>query len=46
MENALLKKRRISGFMIHALITLYGYITAFEITLVSVDDREGLRDLA
>ena len=30
----------------YALITLEGYITAFEITPASVDDREGLRDLA
>lgn len=28
------------------MITLEGYITAFEITPASVDDREGLRDLA
>jgi len=34
------------GFEVHALITLEGYITAFEITPVSVDDREGLRELA
>ena len=30
---------------VHALITLEGYITAFEITPASTDDREGLRDL-
>ena len=29
----------------HALVTLEGYITAFEITPASTDDREGLRDL-
>lgn len=29
----------------HALITLEGYITAFEVTPASTDDREGLRDL-
>lgn len=34
------------GFKVHALITLEGYITAFEITPASVDDREGLRDIA
>ncbi len=28
------------------MITLEGYITAFEVTTASVDDREGLRDLA
>lgn len=28
------------------MITLEGYITAFEITPASVDDREGLKDLA
>ena len=28
------------------MITLEGYITAFEVTPASVDDREGLRDLA
>ena len=40
------KKETYFGFKVHALITLEGYITAFEITLASVDDREGLRDLA
>ena len=30
----------------HALITIEGYITAFEIPPASVDDREGLRDFA
>ena len=29
----------------HALVTLEGYVAAFEITSASVDDREGLRDL-
>ncbi len=28
------------------MITLEGYISAFEITPASVDDREGLRDFA
>ena len=40
------KKETYFGFKVHALITLEGYITAFEITPTSVDDREGLRDLA
>lgn len=40
------KKETYFGFKVHALITLEGYITAFEITPASVDDREGLRDLA
>ena len=38
------KKETYFGFKVHALITLEGYITAFEITPASVDDREGLRD--
>ena len=40
------KKETYFGFKVHALITLEGYITAFEITPASVDDRKGLRDLA
>lgn len=40
------KKETYYGFKVHALITLEGYITAFEITPASVDDREGLRDMA
>lgn len=40
------KKETYFGFKIHAIITLKGYITAFEVTPASVDDREGLRDLA
>lgn len=40
------KKETYFGFKVHALITIEGYITAFEITPASVDDREGLRDLA
>lgn len=40
------KKEIYYGFKVHALITLEGYITAFEITPASVDDREGLRDFA
>ena len=40
------KKEAYFGFKVHALITLEGYITVFEITPASVDDREGLRDFA
>ena len=40
------KKETYYGFKVHALITLEGYITAFEITPASIDDREGLCDLA
>lgn len=40
------KKETYFGFKVHALITIEGYITAFEITPSSVDDREGLRDFA
>ncbi len=40
------KKETYFGFKVHALITLEGFITAFEVTPASVDDREGLRDLA
>lgn len=40
------KKETYFGFKVHALITLEGYITAFESTSASVDDREGLRDFA
>ena len=39
------KKETYFGFKCHALITLDGYITAFDVTPASVDDREGLRDL-
>lgn len=40
------KKETYFGFKVHVLITIEGYITAFEITPASVDDREGLRDFA
>lgn len=40
------KKETYFGFKVHALITLEGYITAFEVTPASIDDREGLRDMA
>lgn len=39
------KKETYFGSKVHALITLEGYIVAFDITAASVDDREGLRDL-
>ena len=39
------KKETYFGYKVHALITLEGYITTFEITPASVDDREGLRDM-
>ena len=39
------KKETYFGYKIHAMITLEGFITTFEITPASVDDREGLRDL-
>ena len=39
------KKETYFGYKVHALITLEGYIAAFEITAASVDDREGLRCL-
>ena len=40
------KKETYFDFKVHALITIEGYITAFEITPASVDDREGLRDFS
>ena len=39
------KKATYFGFKVHALITLDGFITAFDITPASTDDRERLRDL-
>lgn len=39
------KKETYFGYKVHALITLEGFVTAFEITPASIDDREGLRDL-
>lgn len=44
-EGALSKKIYF-GCKVHALVILECYITAFEITPASVDEREGLRDLA
>ena len=40
------KKQTYFGYKVHALMTLEGFITAFTITPASVDDREGLRELA
>ncbi|MFR8015549.1 MAG: IS982 family transposase [Clostridiaceae bacterium] len=43
-ESALLKEK-LTGYKVHVLVTLEGYITVLEITPASTDDREGLRDL-
>lgn len=40
------KKETYFGFKVHAMITLEGYITAFEVTPAGIDDRAGLRDHA
>lgn len=40
------KKETYYGYKVHALVNLEGYIIMFEITPASVDDREGLRDMA
>ena len=40
------KKEPYFGYKVHAMITMEGYITTFEITPPSTDDREGLRDMA
>lgn len=40
------KKETYFGYKVHALITLGGYITSFGVTPASVDNRDGLRDLA
>ena len=39
------KKETYFGYKVHAMVTLEGYIAAFEITPASIADREGLRDL-
>lgn len=39
------KKETYFGYKVHALVTFEGYISSFEITSASTDDREGLRDL-
>lgn len=39
------KKETYFGYKVHLLITLEGFITTFEITPASMDDREGVRDL-
>ena len=40
------KKETYFGYKVHVLITLQGFITHFEVTPASTDDREGLRDLS
>lgn len=40
------KKETYFGYKVHVLLTLEGYIVAYDITPASADDREGLRDLA
>ena len=40
------KKETYFGYKVHVLITLQGFITQFEVTPASIDDREGLRDLS
>ena len=39
------KKETYFGYKVHAMITLEGFITSFEVTPASTDDREGLRDM-
>lgn len=39
------KKETYFGYKVHILVTMEGYITAYEITGASTDDREGLKDL-
>ena len=39
------KKETYFSYKVHAMVTLEGYVTAFEVTPASTDDREGLRDL-
>lgn len=39
------KKKTYFGYKVHVMVTLEGYVTAFEVTPASTDDREGLRDL-
>jgi hypothetical protein len=39
------KKEPYYGYKVHALTTIAGYITTFEVTPASVDDRAGFRDL-
>lgn len=38
------KKETYFGYKVHVLTTLEGYVSAFDITPASTDDREGLRD--
>lgn len=39
------KKETYFGYKVHAMTTLQGFVTHFEITPACVDDREALRDL-
>lgn len=43
--KCLSKKETYFGYKVHAMITLEGFITVFDITPASTDDREGLRDI-
>lgn len=43
--KCLSKKETYFGYKVHVMITLEGYITTFEITPASTDDREGLKDI-
>ena len=40
-----LKKETYFGYKVHAMTTLQGLITHFEIIPACIDDREALRDL-
>ena len=40
------KKEMYFGYKVHVLVTLQGFITQFEVTPASTDDREGLRDFS
>lgn len=39
------KKEPYFGYKVHVMVTLEGYITAFEVTPASTDDKDGLHDL-
>lgn len=43
--KCLFKKETYFVYKVHAMITLEGYITIFEVTPASTDDQEGLRDI-
>lgn len=44
MSDSEITALSICSFRVHTLITLEKYITVFEITPVSVDDRDGIQD--